>query len=105
MTLKNFTWSILEYFIPYEETNKESGEVYYSSSRSSELRDTWQMHRQKEKTKKSKGMSTPEFSGELSAAIMLQHSGQKFIKTISCVRDSYCFFFGTTIQLDDVEAY
>ena len=49
-----------------------------------------------------KVMSTPEFSGELSTAIMLQRSRPEFIKTISCIRDSYYIFLGTTIQLDDV---
>ena len=32
---------------------------------------------------------TPEFSGELSMAIMLQRSDREFIKTISCIPDSY----------------
>ena len=39
----------------------------------------WQAHRQKEKAKKSKEMSTPELSGEL-LATMLQHSDPEFIK-------------------------
>ena len=47
-------------------------------------------------------MSTPELSGELSMAIMLQRSDPEFIKTISCICDSYYIFLGTTIQLDDV---
>ena len=29
------------------------------------------------------------FSGELSAAVMLQRSDPEFMKTISCTRDSY----------------
>ena len=33
---------------------------------------------------------------------MLQRSDPEFIKTISCVRDSYYIFLGMTIQLDDV---
>ena len=86
----------------YDEINRESGEVCYSSLHSSELRDTRQVHRQKEKTKKSKGMSTPELSGELLTAIMLQRSDPEFIKTLSCIRHSYYNFFGRTIQLDDV---
>ena len=61
-----------------------------------------QVHRQKEKVKMTKGMSTLGFSGELSTAIMLQRSGPEFIKTISCIRDSYYTFLGTTVQLDDV---
>ena len=52
----------------YDEINKESGGIYYSSSQVSELRVTRQVHRQKEKAKKSKGMSTLELLGELSAA-------------------------------------
>ena len=32
----------------------------------------------------------------------LQRSDPEFIKTIWCIRDSYCIFLGTTIQLDDV---
>ena len=47
-------------------------------------------------------MSTPELSGELPAAIMLQRSDSEFIKTISCIRDSYYIFLGKTIHLDDV---
>ena len=56
----------------------------------------------KRKTKMTKGMSTPEFSGKLSTAIMLQRSDLEWIKTILCVSDSYYLFLGTTIQLDDV---
>ena len=33
---------------------------------------------------------------------MLQRSDPEFIKTISCMRDSYYIFLGATIQLDDV---
>ena len=69
----------------YDEINKESGGVYYSSLQSSELLDTRQGKRQKEKAKKSKGMSTPELSGELSMAIMLQRFDPEFTKTISCM--------------------
>ena len=69
--------------------NKESGEVYYSSSKNSELRNTRQLYRQKEKAKMTKRISTPEFSGELSTAIMLQRSDREPIKTISCIPDSY----------------
>ena len=47
-------------------------------------------------------MSTPESSGELSATITLQRFDPEFIKTISCIRDSYYIFLGTTIQLDNV---
>ena len=71
-----------------DEINKESGGVYYSSSQSSELRDMRQVHRQKEKAKVTKGMSSLGFSGELSTAIMLQRSDPEFIKTISCMRDN-----------------
>ena len=60
--------------IVYDEINKELSGVYYPSSQSSELRETPQVHRQKEKVKKSTGMSTPELSGELSTALMLQRS-------------------------------
>ena len=73
----------------YDQMNKESGEVYYSSSKSSELRNTWQLYRQKEKAKMTKRISTPEFSGELSTAIMLQRSDRELIKIISCIPDSY----------------
>ena len=44
-----------------DEIIKESGGVYSSSSQSSELRNTRQVHRQKAKAKMTKGMSTPEF--------------------------------------------
>ena len=64
----------------YDKINKESSGVYYSSSQSNELRDTRQVHRQKEKAKKSKALSTLELSGELSTAIMLQRSDPEFIK-------------------------
>ena len=47
-------------------------------------------------------MSTPELSGELSTAIMLQRSDLEFIKTILCISGSYYIFLETTIQLDDV---
>ena len=87
----------------HDEINKESGGLYYSPSQSSELRDMRQVHRQKEKAKVYKGMSTPGFSGELSTAIMLQRSDPQFIKTISCICDNYYIFLGTTIQLDVVK--
>ena len=86
----------------YDEINKESGGVYYSSSQSSELRDMQQVHQQKEIAKVAKGISTLGFSGELSTAIMLQRSDPGFIDTISCIRDSCYIFLGTAIQLDDV---
>ena len=88
----------------HDEINKESGGVYYSSSQSSELRDMRQVHRQKEKAKGkvTKGISTLGFSGELSTAIILQRSDPEFIKTISCISDSYYISLGTTTQLDDV---
>ena len=60
------------------------------------------IHQQKENAKIIKGMSIPGFSGELSTAIMLHRSDPEFIKTISCIRDSYYIFLGTTIQLVDV---
>ena len=88
--------------IVYDEINKESGGVYYSSSQSSKLRDMQQVHRQKEKAKMTKGMNTPGFSGELSTAKNLQHSDPEFIKTISCIRDRYYIFRGKTIQLEYV---
>ena len=47
-------------------------------------------------------MSTSGFSEELSTAIMLQRSDPEFIKAISCKRDSYYIFLGTTIYLVDV---
>ena len=85
----------------YDEINKESGGVYYSSSQSSKLRDIRQVH-QKEKKKMTKRMNTPGFPGVSSTAIMLQQSDPEFIKTISRVRDSYYIFLGTTLQLDDL---
>ena len=85
----------------YDEVNNESGGVYYLSSQSSKLRDTRQVHRPKEKAKMSNGMSTSKLSGELSTAIMLQHSDPEFIKTISNICDSYYIFLGATVQLDD----
>ena len=86
----------------YDELNKESGGVYYSSHKVVyyETRDKYTD--KKKKTKDSKGMSTPELSGELSTAITLQRSDPEFIKTISCIRDSYYIFLGVTIQLDDL---
>ena len=33
---------------------------------------------------------------------LLPRSDPEFIKNISCIRDSYYIFLGTTIQLDDV---
>ena len=70
----------------YNEINKKSGGVFYSSSQSSDLQDMRQVHQQKEKAKITKGMSTLGFLGELSTAIMLQHSDPEFTKTISCIR-------------------
>ena len=81
----------------YNETNKESGGVYYRSSQSSELQDRRQVHRQKEKAKKCKEMSASKLLGELSTVIMLPRSDLEFIKAISCIPDSYYIFLGTTI--------
>ena len=88
----------------HDEINKELGGVYYSSSQSSELRDMRQVHRQKEKAKGkvTKGIRALGFSGELSTAIILQRSDPEFIKTVSCISDSYYISLGTTTQLDDV---
>ena len=86
----------------YDEINKESGGAYDFSSQRNELRNTRQVNRQSEKAKMTKGMGIPEFSAKLSTTTMLQRSDPEFIKTISCIRDSYYIFLGTTIQLDDV---
>ena len=86
----------------YDEINKESGGVYYSSSQSSKLRDIRQVHQQKKTKKMTKRMNTPGFSGVLSTAIILQQSDPEFIKTISRIRDSYYIFLVTTLQLNDV---
>ena len=45
-------------------------------------------------------MSTPELSGELSTAIMLQRSDLEFIKTISCISGSYYISNLKTIGTD-----
>ena len=47
----------------HDKINKLSGGVYSSSSQSSELRDTRQVHRRKEKAKTSKRISTQELAG------------------------------------------
>lgn len=58
---------------------------------SSKLRDRRQAHGQKEKTKKSKGMSTPELLAELSVSIILLRFDPEFIKTILCIYDTITF--------------
>ena len=73
----------------YDEINKKLGESYYPSSQSSELRDTRQVHQQKQKAKMTKAKSALEFPGDLSTTIMLQSSDPEFIRTISSIRNGY----------------
>ena len=81
-----------------EGINKESARVCYSSSQSSELRDT----PTKRKGKKEQKYEYIEIVRRISSGIMLQNSGPEFTKTVLCIRDTYNIFLETIIQLDDI---
>ena len=65
-----------------EGINKESARVCYSSSQSSELRDT----PTNRKGKKEQKYEYIEIVRRISSGIMLQNSGPEFTKTVLCIR-------------------
>ena len=87
----------------YDEVNRESGGVLYSTSQSDELRDMNQVYRQKAKVKKT-NQTKPDnkVTDELTNAINLQRKDPKFVRSVSCVDDSYYIFLGDNVQLNDI---
>ena len=85
----------------YDQMNNESGGVFYSTSQSHELRDMQQVYRQRQNVKNTKKAPT-KVNDELAAAIHIQRNDPDFVRTVSCLRDSYYIFLGKDIQLEDI---
>ena len=63
-----------------------------------------QVYRQGEKIKNSEKKYN-DITDELSLAIKLQRADPDFIRTVSCIRDSYYIFLATDVQLSDVAKF
>ena len=88
----------------YSQINSESGSVFFSSSQSRELRDSWQIYQQSANLKKEKkeNESHGRLEGELEPITNFQRGEKEFVKAVTCIRDSFYVFLGTTVQLNDV---
>ena len=86
----------------YDQVNSESGHVFLSSSQSKELRDTWQIYRQSINLKKE---SHGHLQGELESIINFERAEKGFVNTVTCIRDRFYVFLGTTVQLNDVAKF
>ena len=87
----------------YGQINSESGRVSFSSSQSKELRDSRLIYQQSANLKKEKkeNESHGRLQGELEPIINFQRGEKEFVKTVTCIRDSFYVFLGTTVQLND----
>ena len=91
----------------YDKINDESGGVYNSMSQNHELRDIKQVYRQNQNLKNTAKASQPSSnaSDELTSAILMQRNDPDFIRTVSCLRNSYYIFLGTNVQLEDIAQF
>ena len=91
----------------YDQVSSESGGVFFSSSQSTELRDTRQIYRQPANLKREKkeNESHGHLHGELESIINFQRGQEEFVKTLTCIRDSFYVFLGTAVQLNDVAKF
>ena len=91
----------------YDKINDESGGVYNSVSQSHELRDIKQVYRQNQNLKNTAKASqrSSNASDELTSAILMQRNDPDFIRTVSCLRNSYYIFLGTNVQLEDIAQF
>ena len=87
----------------YDTINNNTGGVYFSTSQSNELRDIKQVYRQSQQLKAEKKCNENyDKKDELIAAIELQREKKDFIRSISCLRNSYHIFIADDVQLHDV---
>ena len=88
----------------YDTINNNTGGVYFSTSQSNELRDSKQVYRQSQQLKAEKkcGNENYDKKDELIAGIELQREKKDFIRSVSCLRNSYYMFIADDVQLNDV---
>ena len=80
--------------------------VFLSTLQSTNLRDTRQVYQQSENLKKKrKEDEINDHQGELASVIEFQRREKEFVTNVSCIRDSFHVFVGTTIQLSDVAKF
>ena len=89
----------------FDQINNESGGVFHSNSQSRELRDMRQVYRQKKNTKCKDTFSPNSANDELLSALNMQRADPDFVRTVSCLRDSYYIFLGSDIQLEDIKQF
>ena len=90
----------------YDRINDDSGGVFFSTTQSNELRDTRQVYRQSENLKKKrKEDEINDHQGELASIIEFQRREKEFVRNVSCIRDGFYVFLGTTVQLSDVAKF
>ena len=90
----------------YDRINDDSGGVFFSTTQSNELRDTRQVYRQSENLKKKrKEDEINDHQGELASITEFQRREKEFVRNVSCIRDGFYVFLGTTVQLSDVAKF
>ena len=87
--------------IIYDNIISNTGCVYFSASQSNELRDSKQVYRQSQQLKAKKKFGNENYD-ELIAATELQREKKDFIRSVSCLRNSYYMFIADDVQLNDV---
>ena len=87
--------------IIYDNIISNTGCVYFSASQSNELRDSKQVYRQSQQLKAKKKFGNENYD-ELIAATELQREKKDFIRSVSCLRNSYYMFIADNVQLNDV---
>ena len=89
----------------YDQINNTSGGVFFSTSQSNELRDTRQVYRQSAKLKEKEKNTNESINDQLASLLNLQRTDADFLRTVTCLRNSYYVFLGTDIQLNDVSKF
>ena len=84
----------------YDTINEQSGDVFTSVAQSNELRDVKQVYRQAASVKKNE--TAKEVSDEFTLLLKAQQEDKEFVRTISCLSQSYYAFLGDDTQLNDI---
>ena len=91
----------------YDQVNRKSGNVFYSSSQGKELRDTWQIHQQCANLKKEKeeNESHSHLQGKFESIINFQRGEKEFVKNVTCIPNSFYVLLATVVQLNNIAKY
>ena len=84
----------------YDTINEQSCDVFTSVAQSNELRDVKQVYRQAASVKKNE--TAKEVSDEFTLLLKAQQEDKEFVRTISCLSQSYYAFLGDDTQLNDI---